>query len=91
MESVFGWRLELLRRSISENILLQIVTTKDVPWAEADANQLENAILNLAINARDASQAGGCIVVRTRSCDIVTAAPDLLPGAPVQLTVSGTG
>ena len=95
VNALVGSLEELLRRSISENILLQIVTTKDVPWAEADANQLENAILNLAINARDAMPDGGQLTVETRAVELdagyAADRPGIEPGRYVVVAVSDTG
>ena len=56
---------DLLRRSIGESIDLQIVGRTDLWLARCDNNQLENAILNLAINARDAMPDGGTIKMET--------------------------
>ncbi|MEH3048671.1 PAS domain-containing protein [Sphingomonas adhaesiva] len=86
---------ELLRRSVNENIALSIVTADDVTGAMVDANQLENAILNLAINARDAMPDGGQLTVETRLVDLspgdVAAQPDVEPGRYVVVAVSDTG
>jgi CheY-like chemotaxis protein len=55
-----------------------------------DANQLENALLNLALNARDAMASGGRLTIRTRrlSC---RSAPDLEAGEYVEIAVADTG
>ena len=99
--------VELLRRAIGEQVTL---TTKLAPrlWAvRADASEIENAVLNLAINARDAMPNGGTIVVETADCTIEAdeiggggklgfrsgaAADAMLPaGEYVRLSVSDTG
>jgi PAS domain S-box-containing protein len=54
---------ELLRHSIGEQIALDLVLPENLWTAHCDANQLENAILNLAINARDAMPQGGRLCI----------------------------
>lgn len=86
---------ELLQRSINESIALDMRLT-DAPWtAEADPNQLESALLNLVINARDAMPNGGNLTVETsnRHLDSVFTAAygTLKPGDYVELSVSDTG
>ena len=86
---------DLLRRTIRENIALRIVTDAEVGRAVGDANQLENAILNLAINARDAMPDGGQLTIETRVVDLddayVAARPDIQPGSYVVIAVTDTG
>jgi signal transduction histidine kinase len=50
---------DLLQHTVDENISIAITTGKNLPAALADAYQIESAILNLAINARDAMPNGG--------------------------------
>ncbi|MFD0463133.1 PAS domain S-box protein [Microvirga aerilata] len=86
---------ELLRRTTSEAIQLEIVTARDLPLTLCDPNQLESAILNLAINARDAMPEGGKLTIATSSAhlDGVYAATqqDLAPGPYVMICVSDSG
>ncbi|MFO3704087.1 response regulator [Xanthomonas codiaei] len=56
---------DMLRRSIGENIVLELELADATLVAVADANQLENVVLNLVINARDALQGQGSIRVQT--------------------------
>jgi signal transduction histidine kinase len=86
---------ELLQRSLNESINLDIRLTEQLWTAEVDPNQLESALLNLAINARDAMPNGGKLVVETtnRHLDSVFTAAygTLTPGDYVELSVSDTG
>jgi PAS domain S-box-containing protein len=56
---------ELLRRTMGETIRLTLRLAPDLALTRCDANQLENAILNLAINGRDAMPDGGALVIET--------------------------
>ena len=86
---------ELLQRSINESIALDMRLSEQLWTAEADPNQLESALLNLVINARDAMPGGGKLVVETtnRHLDSVFTAAygTLKPGDYVELSVSDTG
>ena len=85
---------ELLRRSIGEKIRMKIERAEELWLIRCDANQLENGLLNLAINARDAMPDGGTLTIRTcnRTFDAAQAAiRDLKPGAYVLLEISDDG
>ncbi|AZE55404.1 Sensory box histidine kinase/response regulator [Pseudomonas synxantha] len=86
---------ELLQRSINESIALDMRLASTLWTAEADPNQLESALLNLVINARDAMPNGGKLIVETcnRHLDSVFTAAygTLQPGDYVELSVSDTG
>jgi len=85
---------ELIRRSIGETIDLTVLPAANLWPVRCDVNQLENALLNLAINARDAMPDGGTLSIET--ANIVLAAPDaaaleLEPGEYVALSVRDSG
>ena len=85
---------DLLRRTISEKIDLQLEMPASVWRLQCDPNQLENAILNLAINARDAMPTGGRLRIETANAtldDDRARRWDVPPGDYVCLAVSDTG
>ncbi|WP_404712306.1 PAS domain-containing protein [Sphingomonas sp. MMS24-J13] len=86
---------ELLRRSIGETIELEMVASAGLWRTRCDPNQLENAILNLAINARDAMPDGGRITIETgnASIDASYSARNQFaaPGQYVVVSVTDTG
>jgi PAS domain S-box-containing protein len=86
---------DLLTRSITETIAVQVLTTGDLWNVEVDPHQFENAVLNLAVNARDAMAQGGTLTIEAFNLTAVAGgAPAYVdPGAYVVVTVtdSGTG
>jgi PAS domain S-box-containing protein len=85
---------DLLRRTIGETIDLQIVAADDLWSTLCDPNQLESALLNLAINARDAMPDGGRLTIATANARLDSATADtpaLSPGDYVCITVADTG
>ncbi|OLU05260.1 His Kinase A (phospho-acceptor) domain-containing protein [Pseudomonas reinekei] len=86
---------ELLQRSIDESIRLEMQLSEQLWVAEADPNQLESALLNLVINARDAMPDGGKLVVTTSNQRLEKPFTDLhsnlSPGDYVKLSVSDSG
>jgi signal transduction histidine kinase len=87
---------ELLRRTIREVISLEVVAGGGLWWAEVDASELERAIVNLAVNARDAMPSGGRLTIETANVslddDYVAAlAEPVKPGQYVMIAVSDTG
>jgi PAS domain S-box-containing protein len=83
---------ELLQRSIGSNIPVVTQFPLRLPLAFADANQLELALLNLTVNARDAMPAGGTITIAAREAFIGSeAGAELKPGRYVCLSVADTG
>ncbi|MDB5651834.1 MAG: sensor hybrid histidine kinase [Hyphomicrobiales bacterium] len=86
---------ELLRRTLGEQIELVVRVDDRVLLAIIDPNQLESAVLNLALNARDAMAQGGRLTIEARRVAIqrrISAVPDdIPPGEYACLTVSDTG
>ncbi len=86
---------ELLRRTLGERIDLNLRLADGLWLTRCDANQLEAAILNLAINARDAMPAGGQLVIETRNRHTgeaeATAHADRPSGDHVDISVTDTG
>jgi len=81
---------ELIERSIGPRIAVAIDAPDDLPPARADANQLELALLNLALNARDAMPDGGTIVLSARAA-VAGPADALGPGGYLVVGVADTG
>jgi two-component system cell cycle sensor histidine kinase/response regulator CckA len=84
----------MLRRLLGNNIELILLTTAGVGRVRADASQMEQVVVNLATNARDAMPHGGKLVIETANIDLDEAAAQnmgLKPGAYVMLAVSDTG
>lgn len=85
---------ELIQRTVGPSILVETVSAPDLWSASVDASQLENAILNLCINSRDAMPDGGRIIIETANqwLDAEAAlANDLPAGEYLSLTVTDTG
>jgi PAS domain S-box-containing protein len=86
---------ELLHRSLGESIELETLFAADLWPALTDSNQLENAILNLAINARDAMPDGGRLTIEAHNAKLdagfAIASEDVRPGDYVVIAVSDTG
>jgi signal transduction histidine kinase/CheY-like chemotaxis protein len=85
---------DMIRRTIGPRIELEVIGAGGLWATRVDANQLENAILNLCINARDAMPDGGRITIETANkwLDERAAKPhDLPPGQYLSLCVTDTG
>ncbi|PBP81361.1 hybrid sensor histidine kinase/response regulator [Pseudomonas syringae] len=85
---------ELIRRTVGPHITLEVVTSVGLWSTFIDAPQLENALLNLCINARDAMPRGGRITIETANRWIDergSQGRDLIPGQYLSLCVSDTG
>src|SRR5260221_8180081 len=86
---------QLLRRTIGEDIELHTTLEADLWTVSVDPGQLQQLLMNLAVNARDAMSNGGTLSIDTRNetVDAEYAAwhPELAPGSYVRLRVSDTG
>lgn len=81
---------ELLQRSVGSRIAIEVALPEHLPPVSADANQLELALLNLVVNARDAMPDGGTILIELQE-ERSTEADSLAPGHYVVLSVIDHG
>ena len=85
---------ELVRRTVGPTIEVAIIAAADLWETRVDPNQLENALLNLCINARDAMPTGGNLVIETGNHvfdERSTSEHDMIAGEYLSLSVSDTG
>ena len=87
---------DLLRRAIGETITVETALGTDVWRMYADANQLENALLNIGFNARDAMPNGGKLIIETANASLDKAyisslSEDIAPGEFVMIAITDTG
>ena len=85
---------ELLHRTLGERVALQTTLASGLWLASTDANQLENAVLNLAINARDAMPEGGLLTIETENTSLdrsYARRHDVAAGDYVAVSISDTG
>jgi signal transduction histidine kinase len=82
---------ELMQRSLGTTIIIETDIADGLAAVEADANQLESALLNLAVNARDAMDGAGCLSIHARNATLSARQGALLPGAYVVLSITDSG
>jgi two-component system, cell cycle sensor histidine kinase and response regulator CckA len=93
LNSVVVGMEKMLQRLIGEDVRIATVLDPDLLAVEADPSSIEQAILNLAVNARDAMPDGGTLTIRTKNetLDKTDAAWAIRPGHYAMLSVSDTG
>jgi signal transduction histidine kinase len=86
---------KMLRRLIGEDVRVAVALGEGLGRVRADPGQLEQVIMNLALNARDAMPSGGKLVIETSNVDLdesyARSHPEARPGPYVLLTVGDTG
>lgn len=95
LNDVLGNLEKLLRRTLGEDVALRIVPAPDLHAVEADAGQVEQALVGMALNAREAMPEGGSLTIETENTyydeDYAEANPQAGVGHFVRVTVSDTG
>jgi PAS domain S-box-containing protein len=86
---------KLLTRLLGEDVVLKTALDPAAGYVRGDAGQVEQVVINLAVNGRDAMPRGGTLLVETAAADLAAAdlprSPDARPGRFVRLTVTDTG
>jgi len=95
LNQVLSGMQQMLRRLLREDIELTFMTAAELDRVCADLGQIEQIVMNLVVNARDAIEGKGAIVIETANLELdgeyVAAHHDLSPGRYVTLAVSDTG
>lgn len=91
LEHLVKGMLDLIGRSLGPRIQVRVAMAEGLPAARVDPNQLEVALLNLAVNARDAMPNGGTISISARVAETRDEVQGLQPGRYVCLSVADEG
>jgi PAS domain S-box-containing protein len=95
LNDLVGGMTDMLRRSLGEMVVIDTRLAPGLPMIMVDPGQVESALLNLAVNARDAMPKGGRLVISTTTADLdedyVASYGDVAPGRYVALAVTDTG
>jgi two-component system cell cycle sensor histidine kinase/response regulator CckA len=95
LNAIVSSTTKLLERTLGETIAVRLRLHEGLKQALADPAQMESALANLAINARDAMPSGGILTIETDNkyldADYVAANPDAAPGEYVMVAVSDSG
>ena len=85
---------KMIRRVIGEDVEIRTIFHDSEALVKVDPNQIEQVILNLVVNSRDAMPRGGILTIETQYCDVDAQSAGLfgcLPGLYLQMSVSDTG
>lgn len=95
LDPLFSELNQMLRRTLGESVSLEFGAHDDLPNVRTDPSQLESAILNLAVNARDAMEGDGTLTIESKTVHLgpedVGQGLDLKPGQYVVVAVTDTG
>jgi PAS domain S-box-containing protein len=95
LSDVVSGSLEMLRRLLGEDIQISVVLDENLGIVEADGGQIQQVLMNLTVNARDAMPEGGHLVIETSNETIadeyLSTRPEVAPGQYVALSVTDTG
>ena len=91
LNEVIAQMEDLIRRLLGPEIRLRFNLQPDLEMISADAQQLGQVIMNLAVNARDAMPNGGELTIETANVDLAADNVDVIPGPHVELSVSDSG
>lgn len=86
---------QMLRRTIREDVRIEVLISPDLSLVQADRGQIEQVLMNLAVNAQDAMPNGGTMTIEAKNVVLdgayVTAHPDAAIGPHVELSLTDTG
>ena len=95
LNTVVGAMGAMLRRLIGEDIELRTILGRELGKVEADRGQVEQVLMNLAVNSRDAMPTGGKLTIETANADLdeeyASLHPAVRPGPQVMVSVTDTG
>lgn len=95
LNAIIGDMIEMVRKAVGPSIDVKVVQSEDLWRCEADPGQFQNALINLALNARDAMPTGGTLLIETANerlaADDMGGHLDAMPGDYAMLSVTDTG